>query len=433
MGTGIVDQLHDVIDALADLDIDALPDDALDDLTIRLQCARHRLDAATATVCAAAGIGAVCGGSDGSRSAAARLARDASTSLPRARRDPRRAHHLATMPVLAEAVGDGRLSMDHVDLLAAADTTALHGRLSSATKRCSSNTAQQLRFAQAVQRRLLEAARRRHRRTTTPTSRRPPTPPASTPPPCWTASSASTGTSTRSAAPPSSPSSTASMRLAGTWLIEAAGVTRSGGAAPRRRVPVEMATRSASTPQSSWRLRPIVHRRVGRRQLRPTSASWPTAPSSLPATSCRTSTPPCWKQSVLFADPLTAVGVSPHKRNLHRPVAARPTFEVRTRHCEPTPPAATNPYRAATSTTSPPTPTAASPPTVQRTARMLAPQPLKRDAPRPRRRRTAPRTRHHRPLPTRATLRWKLKHEHPNEWAWLTDQTPRRTRRTRPS
>ena len=83
MGTGPVDQLHEAINTLAGVDVDTLPDAALDELTIQLQRERHRLDAVAATLQARwdqRGLWR----SDGSRSAAARLARDTSMSLPRA-------------------------------------------------------------------------------------------------------------------------------------------------------------------------------------------------------------------------------------------------------------------------------------------------------------------------------------------------------------
>ena len=43
MSTGVLDQLGEVIDALADVDVDALTDTELDELVIGLQRARHRL------------------------------------------------------------------------------------------------------------------------------------------------------------------------------------------------------------------------------------------------------------------------------------------------------------------------------------------------------------------------------------------------------
>jgi hypothetical protein len=60
-------------------------------------------------------------GSDGSKSAAARLAQEAKLSAPTARRDVSRARHLRRMPATSAAVRAGQLSLDHVDLLMSAD------------------------------------------------------------------------------------------------------------------------------------------------------------------------------------------------------------------------------------------------------------------------------------------------------------------------
>ena len=85
-------------------------------------CARagHRLAAARAAAVArwdARGVWQ----SDRSRSAATRLARDTSTSLTTAHMELRRARKLVSMPATATALGAGRISMDHVDLLGRAD------------------------------------------------------------------------------------------------------------------------------------------------------------------------------------------------------------------------------------------------------------------------------------------------------------------------
>ena len=410
MGTGIVDQLHDVIDALAAVDIDALPDDALDDLTIRLQRARHRLDAATATVGARWDRRGVWR-SDGSRSAAARLARDTSTSLPRARRDLRRAHHLTTMPVLAEAVGEGRLSMDHVDLLAEADTTARHDAFvrdeAMLVEQC-----QELRFTQAVQALGYWKLRVDANGETTPTSRRPPTQP-----------------------PPRLHHADGVVRLDGhldplggaTFLTEldrlmrqlyladeAAGVTRT--AAQRRAAAlVEMATRSASTPQGSRRPAPLFTVVLGDDSF-----------AHLCELANGTIIDPghlvpymdtALLETVLFADPLTAVGVSPQRSFTGR---LRRAVEVRTRHCE-HPSGCDEPVPRCDVDHI--TPHSHGGVTSQFNGRLEC-WPHNRDA-----------TLHDHdaePLPERqitdldqlrAILRWKLKHEHPDEWTWLTGRT----------
>jgi hypothetical protein len=125
MGTEPVETLHEAISALAAIDLDALSDLELDHLTIALHRERHRLDAAAATVTArweARGIWL----SDGSRTSAARLSRDAGVSQATAKRELCRARALGSMTVTSDAVADGRISMDHVDLLSAADTTERH-------------------------------------------------------------------------------------------------------------------------------------------------------------------------------------------------------------------------------------------------------------------------------------------------------------------
>lgn len=62
----------------------------------------------------------------GHTSAAHRLANEAHRSVSNARRDLRRARQLSQMPATATAILDGRLSIDHVDLLARADRPWRH-------------------------------------------------------------------------------------------------------------------------------------------------------------------------------------------------------------------------------------------------------------------------------------------------------------------
>lgn len=116
-----VAELHDQLDQLLALDLDTLTDTELDETLIDLQRARARLGAATARLVqrwAQRGIWS----SDGSRSPAARLARDTRTSLTTARVELRRADHLAHMPGTEAALAAGELSLDHVDLLGRART-----------------------------------------------------------------------------------------------------------------------------------------------------------------------------------------------------------------------------------------------------------------------------------------------------------------------
>jgi hypothetical protein len=125
MSTGVLDQLGDAVDSLGDLDTDTLGDAELDALLIELMRTRHRLAAATADVLARWDARGVWRG-DGSRSAATRLARDGKVSLTTANVELRRARHLVEMPATAAALGAGRLSMDHVDLLGRANQEHRH-------------------------------------------------------------------------------------------------------------------------------------------------------------------------------------------------------------------------------------------------------------------------------------------------------------------
>ena len=92
---------------------------------ISLQRARHRLAGVTAP---ALGRWDTLGvwRSDGSRSATTRLARDAATSTTTAGIELRRVRKMRDMPATSAAVCEGRLSMDHVDLLGRADQPHRH-------------------------------------------------------------------------------------------------------------------------------------------------------------------------------------------------------------------------------------------------------------------------------------------------------------------
>ena len=112
-----VEQLREAVDALAAIDLDTLDDGGLDELVVALGRQSHRLAAATARLLSCWERRGVWAG-DGSRRAASRLARDTATSPGTAKVALRRARALPAMPAVAAAVGAGRLSMDHVDLLA---------------------------------------------------------------------------------------------------------------------------------------------------------------------------------------------------------------------------------------------------------------------------------------------------------------------------
>ena len=115
-------QLDEALAAVAAVDVVSLNDVELDEFVVAVQRHRHRLAATTAPALSRWDRRAVWTG-DGSRSAAARLGRDCRTSITSARVELRRARQLASMPETATAVADGRLSMDHVDLLGRANQT----------------------------------------------------------------------------------------------------------------------------------------------------------------------------------------------------------------------------------------------------------------------------------------------------------------------
>ena len=106
----VFNQLGDVITTLAQLDVDTLSDAELDALVIGTQRACQQLAAVGAAPLArwdTAGVWR----SDGSLSAATRLARDSGTSSATARVALRRAHQLGVMPCTAAAAVAGRRRM----------------------------------------------------------------------------------------------------------------------------------------------------------------------------------------------------------------------------------------------------------------------------------------------------------------------------------
>jgi hypothetical protein len=108
--------LDAAIDALSALDLDDLSDPQLHHLVVGLEQRCSRRAAARARVTQrwdARGVWS----DDGSKSAAARLARDTGLSRAHAHAVLRRARRLATMPLVAAALTDGTRSGDVVDLL----------------------------------------------------------------------------------------------------------------------------------------------------------------------------------------------------------------------------------------------------------------------------------------------------------------------------
>lgn len=324
MGNELVDQVHTAIDALAALDVDTLTDAELDEVTITVQRERHRLAAVSAKLTARWDDRQVWA-SDRSRSAAARLGRDASMSLRAARREVNRARQLDDMPVVAAAVEAGRLSPEHVDLLAGADSPARHDAFvndeAMLVEQC-----EQLRFAQAVQvvdywKQRVDAAgcnddanQQRERAG-------------------FHASTTFDGMVRLDGwlDPLGGATFTAELdRLERELYLadEAAGVTRT--AAQRRAAAlVEMATRSASTPAGSRRPAPLFSVLLGDdsfAHLCELANGTVIAPGQLvPFVGS------AQLETILFADPLTVVGVSPQRSFTGR---LRRAIEVRDRHCQ---------------------------------------------------------------------------------------------------
>jgi 5-methylcytosine-specific restriction endonuclease McrA len=114
----LLGQLRDGIEALNALDLDTLEDTELSGLVFDLQAETSLLAAAQARVLARWDARMVWA-DDGSKAAGARLARDAGMCRGRANAVLHRARKLATMPVVAAALAEGRLSIDLVDLLVA--------------------------------------------------------------------------------------------------------------------------------------------------------------------------------------------------------------------------------------------------------------------------------------------------------------------------
>ena len=120
MGT-VYDELDAAITTLLDVDPHDLSDDDLDDAVVTIQRHTSRLAAARARLISAWDHRHLWA-TDGSRSPAARLARDASIAPNTAASEVRRAPALRTMPHTAAALAEGALSPDHVDLLARVDS-----------------------------------------------------------------------------------------------------------------------------------------------------------------------------------------------------------------------------------------------------------------------------------------------------------------------
>lgn len=113
-------ELPDAIDALLAVDVDTLTDTELHHAVLAIERRRHRLAALSARLLSAWDARKLWA-DDGSKSAAARLSRDAGTSPTTAAVEMRRCRKLRSMPDTADAHAAGDLSPDHVDLLGRAN------------------------------------------------------------------------------------------------------------------------------------------------------------------------------------------------------------------------------------------------------------------------------------------------------------------------
>src|SRR5438309_9389482 len=109
--------LASAIDALAAVDTIFLADHDLHELVIGLEAEESRFAAIRARLLAA-WDGRRLWADDGSKSAAARLARECDASPMTARVELRRARKLRSMPATAAALSEGKLSVHQADLLA---------------------------------------------------------------------------------------------------------------------------------------------------------------------------------------------------------------------------------------------------------------------------------------------------------------------------
>ncbi|MBI2709227.1 MAG: DUF222 domain-containing protein, partial [Actinobacteria bacterium] len=115
-----VDELRESVEALLRLDAGGLGDAELHAAVVEVAGLRSRLEAAEANLIAAWDNRRVWA-ADGSRSAAAALARATGSSRADANRRCRRARRLHTMPATAEAFTDGSINAERVDVLCRAN------------------------------------------------------------------------------------------------------------------------------------------------------------------------------------------------------------------------------------------------------------------------------------------------------------------------
>ncbi|MCU1461139.1 MAG: hypothetical protein JWO37_1214, partial [Acidimicrobiales bacterium] len=119
-----MEALAAAVDELFALDPDALSDAELHETVIGLQREESRFAAARARLLAAWDARKIWA-DDGSKAAAARLARECDLSLQTTGAELKRARKLRGMPQTAVALRDGKLSIDQADLLAFANQPAV--------------------------------------------------------------------------------------------------------------------------------------------------------------------------------------------------------------------------------------------------------------------------------------------------------------------
>jgi hypothetical protein len=115
--------LRTAIDLLAQVDPSDLATAELEEECLELQRQRHRLNGIASQLLnqwQSSGVW----GFDGSRSAASRLARETRSGITACRRELRRAHAAGQLHIVTEAIIDGSLSAEHLDLFAAVRTPA---------------------------------------------------------------------------------------------------------------------------------------------------------------------------------------------------------------------------------------------------------------------------------------------------------------------
>ncbi len=142
------ERLHETVTGLLELDAACLPDAELHELVVAIQRERARLGAAAATLVAQWERRAIWR-KDGSLSAAARLARETRTSRGSSGLELRRARQSHTMPATMAAIADGRLSLDHLDLLGRANQPWCEAKFAAAEQDLVDKCAG-LRYPQAV-------------------------------------------------------------------------------------------------------------------------------------------------------------------------------------------------------------------------------------------------------------------------------------------